>query len=316
MLFSNLQWINIETDWYRNELHQYAMRDPYGNIRGGMGWEYNTTLGLRNQTIYRMVPANPSRPEFQRIILEQLQNVVRLGAPGTQIDKLGGIAELDYAMDNPAPRDAALAKGVLTTLQAFYQRAQQANPAFRIASEVHWDRAVPFVDASYSRFFSRDHIPTFGHTFPEYRQSCCITGNWDYGLVNNCLRFGHIINVETRCLHGTASDAPALSLYVSEALRIRRMLRKRLWQSQIVEARSVGVNGPSELLYSLHRSQNDDQQTLVLNHFASKGLQAEITGLDTSKHAVLYRPFHEQEHISLPAAITVPPNEFVVVALA
>ncbi len=48
-----------------------------------MGWEYNTTLGLRNQTIYRMVAANPSRSEFRRIILDQLQNVLRLGAPGT-----------------------------------------------------------------------------------------------------------------------------------------------------------------------------------------------------------------------------------------
>ena len=315
MLFSNLQWINIETDWYHHELHRYALRDPYGNIRGGMGWEYNTTLGLRNQTINRMVAANPSRTEFRRIILDQLQNVVRLGAPGTQIDKLGAMSEIDYASDNPAPRDAALAGGVLAILQAFYPQARQANPAFRIASEVHWDRAVPFVDASYSRFFSSDHIPTFGHTFPEYRQSCCITGNWDYGLVNNCLRFGHIMNVEARCLHGTASDAPALSQYVREALRVRRMLRERLWESQVVEANGIEVNGPAELLYALHRSQKEGRQTLVLNHFAAHELKAEISRPETSGQAVLYRPFHEPEPVSLPATISIPRDEFAIVAL-
>jgi hypothetical protein len=315
MLFSNLQWINIETDWYRNELHRYALRDPYGNIRGGMGWEYNTTLGLRNQTINRMIAANPSRPEFRRIILEQLQNVVRLGAPGTQIDKLGAMSEIDYAPDNPAPRDAALSGGVLATLQAFYQQARQVNPAFRIASEIHWDRAVPFVDASYSRFLGRDHIPTFGHTFPEYRQSCCITGNWDYGLVNNCLRFGHIINVEARCLHGTASDTPALSQYVREALRVRRLLRERLWESQIVEASGVEVHGPEELLYAQHRSREDTMQTLVLNHFAAHELKAEITWPETAGRAVLYRPFREPELVSLPAAVSIPRDEFVIVAL-
>lgn len=176
MLFTNLQWVNIETAWYREELHRYALRDPHGNIRGGVGWEYNTTLGLRNQTIYRMIAANPMRPEYRGIILDQLHNVLRLGAPATQIDKLGAVAEFDYAADNPAPRDAALVRGVLETLEAFYHQARADDPAFCIASEVHWDRAVPFVDASYSRFFGKDHLPTFGHTFPEYRQSCCITG--------------------------------------------------------------------------------------------------------------------------------------------
>jgi hypothetical protein len=30
LLFSNLQWVNLETDWYQNELHQYTVRDPLG----------------------------------------------------------------------------------------------------------------------------------------------------------------------------------------------------------------------------------------------------------------------------------------------
>jgi hypothetical protein len=171
------------------------------------------------------------------------------------------------------------------------------------------------VDASYSRFFSRDHLPTFGHTFPEYRQSCCITGNWDYGLVNNCLRFGHIMNVEARCLHGTASDAPVLSQYVREALRVRRMLRERLWESQVVEASGVEVDGPEELLYALHRGWEGGGQTLVLNHFATHELKAEITWPATSRQAVLYRPFREPELISLPATISIPRDEFVIVAL-
>jgi hypothetical protein len=315
LLFSNLQWIDIQTDWYRNELYRYAVRDPYGDIRGGMGWEYNTTLGLRNQTIYRTIIANPSRADFRRVILEQLHNMVLLGASGTQIDRLGAMGEIDYATDNPAPRNAALPAGVEATLQAFYQQAQQANPAFRLAAEIHWDRAVPFVDAAYARFFSRDHMPTFGHTFPEYRQTCCITGNWDYGLVNNSLRFGHIINVEARCLHGTASDAPALSQYVREALRVRRLLRERLWESQVVEATGVEVRGSPELLSTLHRSWEGKKQTLVLNHFATHELTAEITWPETSGRAMLYCPFREPEPVNLPATISIPRDAFVIVAL-
>lgn len=315
MLFTNLQWVNIETEWFRDELHRYAVRDPHGNIRNGMGWEYNTTLGLLNQTIHRMVAANPSRPEFRRIILDQLQNVVRLGAPGTQIDKLHVLNDLDYAPDNPAPRDAALVSGVLETLEAFYRAARETESSFRIASEVHWDRAVPFVDASYSRFFSADHIPTFGHTFPEYRQSCCVTGDWDYGLVNNCLRFGHIINVEARCLHGISSDAPTLSRYVAEALRIRRELWDVLWHSRVVEPPAGLVDASSELLYSLHHSWEGEREALVLNHFQPNGVMAQITRPGGTRSATLYRPFQTPERVDLPASVEVPRDEFLVATL-
>ncbi|GHO88074.1 DUF6259 domain-containing protein [Dictyobacter formicarum] len=313
MLFSNLQWVNIETEWFKKELHRYVVRDPYGNMRGGMGWEYNTTLGLRNQTIYRMVAANPSRPEYRQIILEQLQHVVQLGAPGTQIDKLGAMGEFDYAEDNPAPRDKSVVDGALTTLEAFYQQARQANPEFRIASEVHWDRAMPFVDASYSRFFSNDHIPTFGVTFPEYRQSCCITGNWDYGLVNNCLRFGHIMNIEAKCLHGIASDTPELSRYVSEALRLRRELRDVLWHSRLIEPIMVTVKSEPGLLYTLHQSLRQEQQALVMNHFGVQSMQVEVARTDGVNKALVYRPYCDPEAITLPTSVTVERNEYTII---
>ncbi len=315
MLFSNLQWINLDTAWYKKELHRYAVRDPFGNVRGGMGWEYNTTLGLNGQTISRMIAANPSKVEFQNLIIEQLENVVRLGAPATQIDKVWVMSEIDYSPDNPAPRDAALPNGLLETLQKFSQRARASNPDFRIASELHWDRAVGIVDASYSRFFAADHLPTFEHTFPEYRQSCCITGDYDYGLVNNCLRFGHIINLEARCLHGTAKDVPLLAAYIKEALRIRRQLKDYIWNSKIVEPGMLTVDGPQEMFYSLHESHsNSHKYSLVLNHFQQEPLQAKISypGPGGAKTAKLYRPYKEAEQVVLPAWLTVPPREFLI----
>jgi hypothetical protein len=313
MLFTNLQWINLETEWYKRELHRYAVRDPYGNTRGGMGWEYNTTLGLRNQTIYRMISANPSRPEFRWIILDQLQNVLRLGAPATQIDKLHVMTEIDYSPDNPAPKDAALVRGTLEVLEAFYHQARATNPNFCIATEAHWDRAMPFVDASYSRFFSNDHLPTYGHTFPEFRQSCCVTGDWDFGLVNNCLRFGHIVNVEARCLHGTASDALPLSRYVAAVLGLRRSLWEALWHSTVVEPVGVTVDASPQMFFNLQRSWQSQQETLVLNHFERIDQQAKIDYPERYKGAVIHRPGHEPTRVTLPATLTVPKDEVAVV---
>jgi hypothetical protein len=277
-----------------------------------MGWEYNTTLGLRNQTIYRMVAANPSRPEFRHIILDQLQNVLRLGAPATQIDKLHVMHEFDYTADNPAPKDAALVRGTLETLEAFYQQARAANPNFCIATEAHWDRAMPFVDASYSRFFSTDHLPTYGHTFPEFRQSCCITGDWDFGLVNNCLRFGHIINIEARCLHGTASDAMPLSRYTASVLALRRSLWDALWHSTVVEPNGVAVDASPQLLYGLHRSWQGGREALVLNHFERSDIESSVDYPGRYKAAVVRRPDRQPERMTLPAKVLVPKDEVAI----
>jgi hypothetical protein len=314
MLFTNLQWVSADTTWYADELHRYTVRDPSGIARGGMGWEYNTTLGLLAQTVNRMYMANPSRPEFQRLILDQLENVVRLGAPGTQIDKLLGMGEIDYAPDNPAPRDSAVPAGTLQTLRRFHDRARRLDPDFAIASEAHWDRAVPFVDASYSRFFDMDHLPTFAAAFPEYRQSCCVTGDFDYGLVNNCLRFGHIINVEARCLHGAAGDVPHLARYVAEALRVRRALRDRIWDSRLADPRRARVHGAPSVRYALHRGSRSGLHTLVLNHFDSETQAVRIEPMPGSAAATLYRPFTRPRRAVLPAEIDVPPDEFVIVA--
>lgn len=315
LLFANLQWINIETDWYRDELSRYACRDPYGNIRGGMGWQYRTILGLKNQTIHRMVQANCSRPEFQEVILHELQNVVALGADGTQLDKVGVAFDFDYSPDNPMPRDVAGQQGLLSTLDRFVERARSVNPDFAVASEVHWDRVMPAIDASYSRFFSTDHLPTFAATFPEYRQSCCVTGRWDFGLVNNCLRFGHIINLEGDCLHGSARSMPELTPYVREALALRRRLRHRIWDSRLVDPADLAAGLPDRVYLSLHESLADGTRTAVLNHFERSPRQATLDPGDRETRAVIHRPFSEPEPVDLPATVTIPPDQVVVVEL-
>lgn len=315
LLFSNLQWINLETDWFDDQLSAFASRDPYGHVRGGMGWHYRTILGLTAQCIHRMVPANCTRPEYQEIILSQLENIVDLGADGTQLDKVGAMGEIDYSPDNPMDRDRSGPEGVRATLERFVAKARAVNPDFAIASEVHWDKIINMVDASYSRFWATDHLPTFAATFPEYRQSCCITGRWDYGLVNNCIRYGHIINLEGDCLHSDARAMPELARYVAEVLRLRRSLRHRIWDSRLIDPSLISINGSSEVRVGLHESVSDGARTVVLNHFSPE--PQTVTVQDEGGGAgILHRPHQKAQRVSLPAQVTIDRDEVVIVELS
>lgn len=313
LLFANLQFAHIETEWWRDELHRYAVQDPRGNVRNSMGWEYHTLLGLDNQCEPRMVAIDPAHTEFDRIIRSQLLGVAHLGPAGMQIDKLGGGGGIDYNPDLAQPRDEALVGGVWRSLERFLTQARAGNPDFRLAAESHWDRIIPLVDASYSRFFSEQHLPTTGYTFPEYRQTCCIVGHYDLGLVNNCLRYGHIVNVEARCLHGSADDAPALARYVQEVLALRRSLRDVLWESRVEEPIGIEVSGDKDVLLGLHRSRLGPRSALVLNHFVREARTArvDLPGERTTT-ATIHRPGEQPRQVAVPFEVSLEPDQVAV----
>lgn len=312
LLFTNLQWAHMETDWWRQELHQYASQDPRGFHRNSMGWEYHTLLGLANQCESRMVAMNPAHAGFDRAIRDQLLQVARLGPAGTQIDKLNGALGIDYAPDLDLPRDEAMVGSVWRTLRAIHDDARAENPDYCIAAECHWDRIMPLVDASYSRFFTEDHLPTHAAVFPEYRQTCCVVGHYDYGLVNNCIRHGHVVNVEARCLHGSAADAPRLAGYVRQALELRRSLWDVLWHGRPVDPFGTGVEADEGLLWS--RRDGEGRSAVILNHFADGDRHARIS-LDGEGpvSVTVHSPGREPVEMKAPLDITIGKEEVKVV---
>ena len=316
MLFTNLQMVNLETEWWAQELHRYAVQDPFGHRRNGMGWEYGTILGLQGESVPRMVPANPAHPRFADIAVDQLLQTARLGAPGTQIDKLVDPMQVDYHPALIASRGVSLQQGVADVMRRFTEAARAMEPEFDIASESHWDRMVPFMSATYSRFFGPTHIPDFAHTLPEIRQSSCVTGPSDFNMVNNCLRHGHIINIEGRCLHGTAEDVPVTARYAAAVLALRRSLRAVLWDGRMELPAVPGTRIEHDgVLDGRFVSADGATRALVLNHWEERDRRVRIAEMAgrTAGDVTLFTPGAAPERVQLPAEVTVRPEEVVVV---
>jgi len=312
MIFANLTVASIENERFKKELHRYASKDPRGFARNTIGWEYHTLLGLAGQTESRMVFMNPSHEGWADVMLEQLDGIVRLGAPAVQLDKLMGFSPVDFAKPAGRSPTASMPDGILRTLGRFREQALATNPSFSLGSETHWDRAIPMVDASYSRFFELDHLPTIGYSFPEFRQSAAIPGPTDKPLVNNSVRFGHIINVEPAYLHGTMADAAPLDAYVAEVLRLRRSLSHVLWDSRLLEPIDLEMAHSGEMLASVHRSLDGAQRAVVLTHLEEAAQSAKVDLAGAGK-ATLYRPFEEPRSVSLPLSLDVPVDGLAVI---
>jgi hypothetical protein len=315
LLFSNLMVVNIETEWYARELHRYTMRDIRGHEQDTMGWEYNTFSGLTAHTKPRMRQANPAHPPFGQIMQDAYERMAALGAAGTQVDKVAG----GYGMDgHPELRHLEPSlSGTQPIVEAFARHLEgcrKIRPDWCIAAETHWDRLLPYAHASYARHWNEDALQTLAVTFPEYRQTCCVTGASDFALICNCLRQGHIINLEARHLHGSADDVPLMRDFVRDALGLRRRLWDVLWMSRIIDPKPrVRVEADAKVKYCLHESRTRQGMfALVLNHFAAEPLAATITmeGVTTATaHSVRGEP----RRITLPSTMDVPAGDCLVI---
>lgn len=321
LLFSNLHVVNIETDWYAHELHRYAYCDSRGNPLDTMGWEYNTIAGLAGNTKPRMRMCNHAHPEFARIMQDAYQRIADLGADGTQVDKvMGGMAQMDGHPDlKHLPPDLSVTAPVVEAFARHRAIADAVRADYGIASETHWDRLFPYVEASYARHWYEDAPQTVAVAFPEFRQTCCVTGSSDFALVANCIRLGHIINIEADCLHGSIAEEPLMRDFVTKALSLRRGLWDLLWMSRLIDpSPHVQVTGDSRVKYSLHESRTrPGAHALVLNHFASTPLSVRLDwpGHPTGRlslHSIQNQP----SRASTGTEIIIPPSDCVVVVLA
>ncbi len=312
LLFGNVQVANVETAWFKTDLSRYTLKDYWGNEPAPFGWGYHTCLGFTGLAAPKQVNMDLTTP-FRDVIAEQLRGMADLRPDGLQLDKTNALHGL--AFDAEQDKDLAFRRAMLTIMTEAKAYGQVANPDFHLATEAWLDRMVPIVDAAYTRFFTRDHIPVLEYVFPEYRLTNCIMG-LDDGLINNCVRYGHILNIEARNLHGTASDEPVLAAYAAEVLRIRRRLRGVLWYGRLMEPRGVAVDNP-KVTFTLFTEARGGARALVLTHFERGAERVAITVEGAAGRRVrIHRPYHDVEDAAFPCTIEIPRNRLTVIEWA
>jgi hypothetical protein len=133
--------------------------------------------------------------------------------------------------------------------------------------------------------------------------------------VANCLRYGHIINIEARCLHGSCDDVPPMRDYVAAALRLRRALFDLIWDSQLSELYPAQVEANRSVKYCRHVSRvRPGGEALVLNHFESTPQTARVALPHRSvTSATVYTIRGPEQRINLPAEILIAPDDLAIV---
>lgn len=319
IMWGNANQISLDAAEYER-WKRFANLRPDGNPHLPLGWGFDSLLGLMGVTKPFMVSGNMAHTEFRETVVGGWREMATWGAKAIQIDKLicGEPYNMDFNPEAPGHPMSGAYRGLLAGLDELHQAlAEQPTPTW-VALESAWDRAMPYGEALYCRFFGQDHIPVQEVTFPELKATCTVCGEFDYGLVNKSIRYGHIIALEGSLLWGTSADIPSIVPYVREVLRLRRALAQNLWWATVVEPDFARVDAEKGLRVGGFEAWDEETDTgtrhaMVLHHYEPKALTAGITWQGPYNGAVVHRPFAQPERVRGAVDLQIDRDEVVIV---
>lgn len=241
VVFANYNSMNVETDWYREELHKYARMDEFGNCENWLASGQSTIQARHNLSVRRQIWASASIPAFNEIIAAYFTRLAEWGVKAMQWDKTGSAEQLlDFNPRATMPPDTSMAEGTVRACAWLLDKCKAIQPDFCMATEANTDRFVPFSEVYY-RGPMIDSVPPMRYVFPEWTSCIHLRYPTEYATVNGAVRFGCVLVVEP--LAYAASPAHPwfrkLMTYIKEINRLRDALIDDIFLSRWLDDRGA-----------------------------------------------------------------------------
>ena len=318
LIFSNIQFADTATPLFNDTLKKYTVDGLWAPDWHLNGWGEGTISARYGLTRSNMTLVSPSHPEFREFLIDQYLQLLHEGADGFQFDKTNLLDVLDFNPAVPVSPDKSLVDGVLSTFQELRQKARAFDPSFALASEIWFDRALPYVDVSYMRMGQIDMPSTAErYTFPEWTATIFGESPGDFNPMNNGMRYGLVWDLAPRHYNDSVDEllTRPLSRYVSELIRIRKQYADLLFNGRFNDTLGATVHGDADIRYSVFKSLqagNTNRACVVVN-FGDAPESADVKLDGESGEVTLARPFQHDQTATLPLHLTIPPHQLVVV---
>jgi hypothetical protein len=270
VLYQKYTCVDIGTDWYKKELHQYTSKDIFGNTHGHGGWRYDTPAHLAgiNTRPYAWMCMNT--PQWQDIVLEEIEKSLELQPDGILLDEsMWHGANAFYCFDPshhhrvPAYNfagDAVFEKKLCQLLDSW-------SGEWILAGEGPYDLQNRHYNLTYHRVIA-GHIPAVRYIDPYLPMMSWVYGYDDRETVNCCLLYRYLISYEPRHFRGKLEEFPLTLEYGKKMDSLRCTYREYLWDGCFQHTRGAAVKADSKkILYSVfENTQNNKKAVVMANH--------------------------------------------------
>lgn len=319
--FVNCQPVDMTTDWYKKELHEFRILDPHGEPYFIVNYWGMGTLGARHRfvTARPFTEINPAHSEVRRLLIRQMRRLVEIGADGLHIDKFFQTPfDFNPLLKDTSP-DRAHHEGVLKFVEELVAACREVNPEFCFSFEGIWDRLLSFSDVSW--WGPCDSM--MKEVFPQRVLTAGVEQPYMFNRVNLAVLKGDALLIGPgNYLYGM--DYPpmrGLLEYIREIIRIRLALSESVMHGAIADA-SEGIfqlrqpllrlAGPfadsPHSRWTVFRKLETGKCAIVLANLMREPLEAEAVTLDGADGGAsrIHAPFKPTGSANFPVSVQVP----------
>lgn len=276
ILFGKLNWADLTSKWYKDELYKYEAKDPYGIRYEQGGYDYVTPTQLAGINTRRRAVMDFMDPAFREIALKEFQKVLALGSTGWLWDE---ICHHSGAIYNFAPGHGYnppgyIYGGDLPLSASLRAAADKASPDFLFAGEGPQDwlmQYFPVNECGVSATPVCQYLDT--------RNSLMIAGVSGFDdreqlnmiLLNRC-----VIQYEPFLYKGHLHDFPLTMAYGQKIDDLRRKYKAHLWDSDFRDTLGADVSADATHRYSVFVAAGGLRAVVIVNPSSDSALTAKV----------------------------------------
>jgi Domain of unknown function (DUF6259) len=276
ILFGKLNWADLTSKWYKDELYKYEAKDPYGIRYEQGGYNYETPTQLAGINTRRRAVMDFADPAYREVALKEFQKILALGSTGWLWDE---ICHHSGAIYNFAPGHGYnppgyIYGGDLPLSASLRAAADKMSPDFVFAGEGPQDWLM--------QYFPVNECGVSGTPVCQYldtRNSVMLAGVSGFDdreqlnmiLLNRC-----VIQYEPFLYKGHLRDFPLTMAYGQKIDDLRRRYKAYLWDGDFRDTLGAEVSADAAFRYSVFVAANGKRAVVVVNPSSDSSMTARV----------------------------------------
>lgn len=314
ILFTKFTWADRATEWFRKELIQCAIKDPYGDYYHHGGYQYQTPAQLLDINTKRLIPMCFGDERYMEVCRREFQRVIDLNSDGMLFD--------ECHHHNPALMCFDTSHGhrygwpVYSKDQDFIHMLEKMpglRRDFLMAGEALYDWQFQAYTVSYFRSWDKNYIPLSRYLRPRSLLMTAINGFNDRNMLNQCLMYRFIMSYEPYMFKGLPHDYPDTMAYGQRVDELRREHRKYFWDGEYrdeCEGMVVNEEGKKHHPYAVYKAA-DGKYGMIISNYEDESVRVRAS-LEKGV-PVRYRTVDEDVWHEAGGWIEIPPRSAVAV---
>lgn len=316
ILFNKYTWADHSTEWFKNELINYAVKDRYGDYNFLEGYRYQTATQLQNINLRKLVPLCPLSKDWREIAKKEFAKSIDLGASGMLYDENQHHGGYFYCFDeshgHPVP--AALFPGDKMLADDFIEIVKMKKPDYLLAGESMRDFQFNKYHLSYFRI-AQNYVPMQRYVMPSEKMMIAVIGYNDRNTINQALMYNYIISYEPRNFKGKLSEYPATVEYGNKVDDLRRKYTDYLWNGEFLDIKGASVksNNQQYLNYSVFQNRKNGRKAIVIinpGYTDNVAVKVEYSG---NKKSLVWISPEEPEEKAFTGEISIKPLSTIII---